>query len=352
MSFLRNSWYCAGWAKNLTDKPIGIKICNDPIVLFRTSDGSVAAVDGRCPHRFAPLSIGCVKGDVIECGYHGLQFDRNGVCQLNPHGRGIIPPTAHIRGYQVEERNSALWVWMGDPALADPETILDLPFVDSEGWAGTTGYFRIEADYQLVIDNLLDLTHGAYLHVDTLGAPPEDAIGDALEYDFRTEGTTVYSNYMIRDLPPTPLMALFYKEKRGDIYASMRWEPASSLFLDIGMTEVGAPIGSGVQMPSAHLIVPETETSCHYFYAIARNLDLEDAEKTDIMAEIARKAFEEEDQPVITKCFDMMEHRALFDLSPAILETDIAAVQARRILTKLLRAEAEVVGEAAVAAAE
>lgn len=340
MTYLKNSWYCAAWGRDLAEKPVGIRICGEPIVLFRTGDGSAAALDGRCPHRFAPLSIGTVKGDVIECGYHGLQFDRTGTCTLNPHGRGIIPPRAHVRAYPVAERSGAIWVWMGDPEAADPATIMDLYFVDAPGWAGTTGYLKINADYQLVIDNLLDLTHGTYLHPDTVGGTREDTLGESLQFDFRTEGTTVYSDYVFLNAAPTPLMRLFYTGNRGDMRASMRWDPASSLLLDIGIAPVGQPIDTGLLMPSAHLIVPETPGSCHYFFAISRNWELEDDEKTQLMGAIAMKAFAEEDEPVIAQCFEMMGRRPLFDLSPAILETDIAAVQARRILTRLLRAEA------------
>lgn len=350
MTFLRNSWYCAAWSGDLSEKPIGIRICDEPVVIFRTADGSVAALDGRCPHRFAPLSIGTVKGNVIECGYHGLQFDRTGVCTLNPHGRGLIPPRANIRAYPVAERHGAIWVWMGEPAAADPETIIDLYFVDKPGWTGTTGYLRIEADYQLVIDNLLDLTHGTYLHPDTVGGTPEDTLGSSLHFDFRTEGTTVFADYSFFNAAPTPLMKLFYTDPRGDMRACMQWQPASSLLLDIGIAPVGQPVDSGLLIPSAHLIVPETAGSCHYFFAISRNRELEDADKTRIMGEIAMKAFAEEDEPVIAQCFAMMNRQPLFELEPAILETDVAAVQARRILTKLLRREAAGAAQTEIAA--
>lgn len=338
--FLRNSWYCAGWSTDLGDKPRGIKILNEDIVLFRTSDGSVAALDGRCPHRFAPLSIGCVKGDVIECGYHGLQFDRKGTCTLNPHGQGVIPPRAHTRAYQVEERDGTLWIWMGTPGEGNPADIMDLYFVgDKSGWEGTTGYLTINAGYELVIDNLLDLTHGTYLHPNTVGIDAEHSLGSALKYDFKTEGNVVHSNYTFLNSPPTALFKPFYRKERGDIFAFMRWEPAGSLLLDISTTDVGEPHGTGVKMPSCHLIVPETDNSCHYFWAISRNVDLDDAVATKKMGESVAYAFEVEDEPVIHACSEMMRGDDFFSLEPAILETDVAAIQARRILNKLLKAE-------------
>jgi phenylpropionate dioxygenase-like ring-hydroxylating dioxygenase large terminal subunit len=340
MTYLRNSWYCAGWSSDLADKPIGIRICDEDIVIFRDSTGTAVALDGRCPHRFAPLSRGCVKGDTIECGYHGLQFDRTGACTHNPHGRQIVPPRARVRPYPIAERNGALWVWMGEAALADPATIIDFDFVaDRAAWTGITGYLRIKADYQLVIDNLLDLTHGTYLHPHTLGVDPEHSLGAELKYDFRTEGTTVHSNYTFLNSPPTALFKLFFPEPTGDIYAFMRWEPAGSLILDISTTTTGQPKGTGVLMPSAHLIVPEGPDSCHYFFALSRNVEHDDQDKTAAMAEIARFAFVEEDEPVIHDCFRMMRGQEFFGLEPAILETDIAGIQARRILQKLISKE-------------
>jgi len=346
--FLKNSWYCAGWSSKLSDKPQGIKILGEDIVLFRTSDGTPAALNGRCPHRFAPLSIGCVKGDVIECGYHGLQFDRNGTCTLNPHGEGTIPPRAHTTAYQVEEHDGAVWIWMGQPGAGDPKSIMDLYFMGGKpGWEAATGYLKINSDYRLVIDNLLDLTHGTYLHPTTVAVSAEHSLGALLKYDFRTEGNVVHSNYTFLNSPPTALFRPFCGQDRYDIYAFMRWEPAGSLLLDISTTGVGEPKGTGVMMPSCHLIVPETEKSCHYFWAIARNVELDDREKTRAMQEAVAYAFEVEDEPVIEACQKMMNGQEFFDLEPAILSTDVAGIQARRILNKLIAhgAERSSVGE-------
>src|ERR1700733_11544618 len=119
MDYLKNSWYCAGWASNLTDKPVGLTLLEKPVVFFRDAQGEPAALDGRCPHRFAPLWKGQVSGDTLTCPYHGLVFNKAGACIHNPHGDGHIPPNARLGRYPVAERNNALWIWMGDPASAD-----------------------------------------------------------------------------------------------------------------------------------------------------------------------------------------------------------------------------------------
>lgn len=340
-SFLMNSWYCAGWGKDLTDKPIGIKIVGVDIVLFRKSDGSLAALRDRCPHRFAPLSLGCVKGDAIECAYHGLQYDGAGKCILNPHGRGKVPARAHVRAFPVEERHGALWVWMGEPELANADDIIDLYFMrDPHLWTVFTGYLKISADYQLVIDNLLDLTHATYIHASTLGIDPEASLGTSLEFECRTEGNIVHSNYGYMNSPLTVQLKPFSKHARADIFANMQWHPAGSLLLDFGASDVGIPRGAdSLLMPSAHLVVPETASTSHYFYAVARNVERDDTEKTKFLKELVVKAFIDEDEPIVRACFNNMYDEEFFGLKPAILETDVAAINARRILQKLIGEE-------------
>src|SRR5437868_1009177 len=99
--YLRNAWYAAAWEHELpSDKLLARRILNEPIVLYRTSDGGIAALADRCPHRFAPLHAGkIVDGDRVQCGYHGLEFDKSGACSRNPHGTGNIPARARVKSY-------------------------------------------------------------------------------------------------------------------------------------------------------------------------------------------------------------------------------------------------------------
>ena len=90
MTFARNGWYCAGFTAEIADKPIARRILGDPIMLVRDTAGDVRAIGDRCPHRFAPLHLGAIDSDTIECPYHGLKFDLNGACILNP-GKGAFP---------------------------------------------------------------------------------------------------------------------------------------------------------------------------------------------------------------------------------------------------------------------
>src|SRR3546814_12392624 len=92
-------------------------------------------------------------------------------------------------------------------------------------------------------------------------------------------------------------------------------------------------------MPSAHFLVPESETSTHYFYALSRNGRLNDDDLSKRMAEIIRRAFIDEDEPMIRAVEDVMDGREFFSMRPVILETDASGIMARRMLAKMIREE-------------
>lgn len=335
--YLKNGWYCAGWSSDLGRSPIGRRFLGEPIVLYRTQAGDAVALAGRCPHRFAPLHKGRVIGDTIECPYHGLVFHHSGQCVRNPHGDGFIPPGAKLRRYPLEEKDGVLWVWMGDPDRADPATIIDTSFVVNERFAVVTGCIKVNANYELVIDNLLDLTHPAVLHRGGLSS--EEYQGEKMEHAFRQETTRIHSDYTFRDVNASPQLSTLWGDRKSDVRAFMTLTVPANLALDFRMNEVNGPIEEGLLMPSLHLVVPENETSTYYFYAMGRNVQLENQELTAFVGEMARRAFEDEDEPMIRACQEMMGTTDLFSLRPVVLRTDVAAVRARLLLRRLIRDE-------------
>ncbi|RYD27876.1 MAG: aromatic ring-hydroxylating dioxygenase subunit alpha [Lysobacteraceae bacterium] len=336
MSYLRNTWYVASWSSDLDVKPIGRRFLGEPVVLYRDEQGEPVALAGRCPHRFAPLGLGTVVGDAIECPYHGLRFGKGGECVLNPHGD--IPKAAALRVYPVVERNGVIWIWMGDAAIADDSTIADTTFLaDTEHYATVTGYLHVSANYQLVIDNLLDLTHASYIHRGDLSS--DEFGGDHMTHRFQQEGGSIHSNYIFADVAPSPGLAVFWPHGRTDVRAFMHLTMASTLFLDFRMGEVGGDPDQGVFLPSLHLIVPETENTTHYFYALGRNVALDSAEVTAAVEALTQRAFTQEDEPMIRACQEMMGTTDLLSLNPVMLKSDVASVRARLLLAKLMREE-------------
>jgi phenylpropionate dioxygenase-like ring-hydroxylating dioxygenase large terminal subunit len=166
--FLKNYWYVAALADEVRERPLGRTLLGEPVVLFRTADGAPHAFEDRCPHRQLPLSMGKVIGDVLQCHYHGLRFDGSGQCVRVP-GQDHIPAKARVRTYPVVERYRWIWVFMGDPALADPAQICDFHWLQDPDWGAKPAYLHVEANWQLVVDNLLDLTHLAFVHETTIG---------------------------------------------------------------------------------------------------------------------------------------------------------------------------------------
>jgi len=168
--FIRNCWYVAAWDRELgTETPISRVIIGEPLALFRRQDGSVAVFEDRCPHRHAPLSAGRIEGDEIRCMYHGLKFNFEGRCVHVP-GSDRVSTRLVARTFPAVEKWSWIWVWMGDPEAADPGLIPDAWGLDDPDWVMRESALDYAADYQLLNDNLLDLSHLDFVHEKSLGA--------------------------------------------------------------------------------------------------------------------------------------------------------------------------------------
>ena len=224
-------------AGELDEGMVSRMICNEQVVMFRNADGSISAIHDRCPHRFVPLSMGKRVGDALQCHYHGLRFDSSGKCVRVP-GQDLIPQSARVRTYPVIERYHWVWVWMGDPALADPAKIADFHWFDDPAWGAKAAYLHVEANWQLVVDNLLDLTHLAFVHETTIG---NMALVEHAAVKVQRKDDNVVVTRWIIDAPAPPTFV-----KAGGFTSNVdRWQiinftPPAFLRLDVGATPVGA----------------------------------------------------------------------------------------------------------------
>jgi len=345
MPYLRNAWYAACWAHELGDVPFARTILEQPIVLFRDADGAPRALYDACPHRFAPLSRGRVSGGTITCGYHGLEFAADGQCIRNPHGKGVVPNSLKVTAFPVTERYGMIWLWPGDAERADPALLPSFPTMEDPAFSWVHGQLEVSTNYELVIDNLLDLTHVEFLHP-FLASP-----GNAARTEFRAEERDgeVHAKYDVRGEPITGLFQLLWDgipDAVGNLIAYMSWQAPSNLFLQTGMS-LSDEIGEGdPRIPVVHLLTPETEDRTHYFWAAGRNCRHGDAQISKMLHFGTQQAFEREDEPMIRAVRSRMRSNDLFAHRPALLPIDEVAVRARRILAKRIAAE-----EAATAAA-
>jgi phenylpropionate dioxygenase-like ring-hydroxylating dioxygenase large terminal subunit len=336
--FIRNCWYVAAFAEEVGSKPLARTIVGDPVVLFRMSNGSVVALEDRCCHRGLPLAHGEVQGDLIQCGYHGLTFDATGRCVRVP-GQDRIPPSAKVTAYPVIEQDRLVWIWMGDPAKADPSQIIRYPWHGDPGWAYKGKRNHVHAHYQLIYDNLLDLTHVGYVHRSTIGGDPE-AHSNAEMKTTRTDDSVGVIRWLRNSTPPpTYVKAVGFKGK-VDRWIEIDFK-LGAVIIYAGATDTGTGAyegkrDGGLGLRTLHAITPETEGSTFYFWTAAHNFKVADAAVTQQVFEQIDTAFEE-DRIIIEsqhKRLQQQPERRLVDIA-----SDVAAIQARRIIARRLEEE-------------
>ena len=346
MDFVRNAWYVVMWSQDLkAGELVGRTLLNEPVVIFRDPEGKVNAMEDVCPHRLAPLSMGKLVADGrhIRCAYHGLEFNGAGKCAHNPHASGRIPKNSDVRPYTVVEKHSLVWIWMGERA-ADPSIIPYFPLLDGGHQVSKRDWMKMEANYQLIVDNLLDVSHTAFLHEGLLGGP--DTIKGNMKVVPQENKNALLIERWIDNIPVPKFFDLLFKRdgQRVDNWMNMTWQMPSCLTNDTGVTSPGKPRSEGTGIFGMHFITPETDRSSWYHFAAVRQNPISlgepsDSETMKQIAELRRYAFEVQDKGIIEgqqRILDM----ARFKNEPFVpLETDLGTVRIRRQLQDLIDAE-------------
>jgi phenylpropionate dioxygenase-like ring-hydroxylating dioxygenase large terminal subunit len=332
--FLRNQWYTAATSAELGEKPVARTICNEPIVIFRGADGLVAALTDRCPHRKAPLSSGEVVGNDIQCGYHGIRFARDGACTHVP-GSVVIGRSFRAKSYPVREIHGLVFVWLGE-AIPDDALIPDFSENVKPDWTGVHGTLYVKGNYQLLIDNILDLTHVVFVHKTTLAG------GGVAETPLEVEvrGDLVRAQRLMRDVDTAPI----YRAARNlhgkiDRWQFLEFRPPIYARITLGAREAGSDLPFGTP---THVVLnsftPETERTTHYFWSTVRSWGLDDANVSKIYKDMTDLAFAED-----ARIVEQQQQLIDSDTSGAPLVSlafDRAGVAARRIIAQKLEAEA------------
>ena len=353
--FLKNCWYVAAWDYELIDgKMLARTLLGEHVLLYRGDSGGVIALNNRCPHRGALLSEGRREGDSVRCMYHGIKYDHTGKCVQIP-GQDMIPPKLRVRKYPIVESGHIIWIWMGDPARADRALISEFAPLHDPKWKGLPAYLHYDANYLLIVDNLSDFSHLAFVHTHTLGGTEEYAyVTKPTVVEKQERGFRVERWHMNSESPPFHKKVIRDKDARVD-----RRNHVTMLVPGIFYMEtMFAPAGQGAEAGkvqnareyrNCQYMTPETERTTHFFWVYLNNFEGDDSTISRSLLDSLIEGFME-DKAIIERQQKTFEEDPNF--RPLAILADAPLAHFRRVLEKLIEAEqAETNASAAPAAA-
>ena len=342
-----NAWYVAGWDHEVNRTLLARTVAGRPLALYRTEDGRPVALADACWHRLAPLSLGKLIGNEdIQCPYHGIRYNSAGRCTSMP-AQETVNPSATVASFPVVERYRYVWIWIGDPTLADPATIPDMHQMTDPDWTGDGLTIYAPCNYQLVLDNLMDLTHEEFVHGSSIGQ------AELSESDFVVthDDTTVTVSRWMLNIDPPPFWRKNMRDKfpgfegKVDRWQIIHFEAPSTICIDVGVAKAGtgAPEGDrsqGVNGYVMNTITPETAKTCHYFWSFQRNYCLDSQLITTQLRSGVHNVFGE-DEAMLTA------QQAAIDANPDYefysLNIDAGGMWVRRLIERMLEAEGRLV---------
>jgi phenylpropionate dioxygenase-like ring-hydroxylating dioxygenase large terminal subunit len=338
----RNCWYAAAYDVELKRELLARTVAGRKLVLYRRENGDPVALANACWHRLMPLSEGQIEGDEVACGYHGLVYNHEGRCTFMPSQK-TINPAARVRAYPVVERHRFVWVWTGDPALAEPDLVPDLHWNDDPEWAGDGRRIHLECGYKLIVDNLMDLTHETFVHGASIGQRSITEVPFEVTHGHNSATVTRW----MRDVEAPPFWAMQLEWKHGkpagkvDRWQIIHFEAPSTVAIDVGVAPAGsgAPEGDrseGVNGFVLNTMTPETERTCHYFWAFVRNYRLDDQRITTLIREGVSGVFGEDEVVLAAQQEGVEDHP---DKDFYNLNIDAGAMWARRLIDRMMAAE-------------
>jgi len=337
-TWLTDAWYVAGWDAEIDSAPLARTICGVPMMFYRKLDRSVVALRDACPHRLLPLSMGLREGDSIRCKYHGLKVGPDGGAEEMPIRTDPVNRSICAETFVTHERHRFVWVWVGDRAKADPALIPDLWPCSTPGWTVAGGHYHVACDYRLMIDNLMDLTHETYVHAGSIGQPE---ILDAPIETVVEDQTVLVRRWMPGiDAPPFWRGAL-KQDGPVDRWQVCQFTLPASVMIDVGVAPVGAGAtieshDQGVRGMVIDSMTPESETTHHYFWGMARNFDVNDAGFTE--------RFKRQQGGVFAQDKEILEAQqqamaANPDLKLSAYRIDEGGVRARQMIARAIAAQ-------------
>lgn len=336
-NYPRNMWWCAAHCDEVSETPMARWLLEKPVVLYRLADGTPVALDNRCPHRWAPLAHGKVINDQLVCPYHGMEFGADGVCTKVPT-QNSIPRSAKVQSYPLRESGAFLWIWMGDPDAMDHDPI-DMSYTTDPEWSFVHGYYEVQANWVLIRENVLDLTHIAFLHANTFQQGDWSNVPEVT-----MEGETLIYRQDFAPSPLTPLFCAGMGFEDGKIVKREQEGRMPSLavsFSDWKVHDTDAEPGARVDylMRGCHIVTPAQRGKTHYFWGSAFDVpqisaDVAERTKASVIA-----AFDEDKRLLEAMQAQVSADTRGLDYTEINLAADGAGVRVRQILKRKLEAE-------------
>jgi len=339
--FLKKAWYPAALSREVDGQALfHRKILGVSVMIYRLADGKAVAMQDRCPHRFAPLSLGKRVGDEVACPYHALRFNAQGQCTHNPHGTGHIPKAARVDSFPLVERYGFLWIWM-DAAEPDLSLLPDYSPLEEgpETGVGWT-YMSLPVNYELIIDNVMDLSHIDHVHGEIITTRGKLS---PMVPQIRETETTVSARWEWSQQPAMMIFAPFLPqpEEEARQYFDITWSAPANIQLTVAATQETAGFANAVDQYDLHTCTPADAFNTHYFFATRRNHIEDDADYNAQKIAGMHAAFEDEDGPLVKAVQEEMGDADFFSLHPVLMSNDIAPVKVRKMLDRMIQVERE-----------
>ena len=332
-----NQWYAAAASQEIGPAILGRTLLNRPVIMFRDDKGVAHALSGVCPHRMMPLEKGQLAGNQVTCAYHGLTFDTTGACVAAPTSSKL--PNCALTRYPLKEKAPLLWIWLGDPARAEstplpPQEAIGL---GAKGWrTDYCHHFEMKARYSLLVDNLFDLSHLAFIHRNTAAA-----IDLALTEPFMQDsGDRLVVSRELFDAP-----ADFATRVLFPAHAERTSRRVETEMIGMSLIKAGGPFWNGPNSEAPllghqnfiHVLTPESETSTHYWSLLGRDFRLEDDELSAGLA-AGMTAIVQQDVDALEAIEQVLSDSQHLPREISMLP-DQGAVRARRRLIQMIRAD-------------